>query len=141
MTQRMIDTTGNEAESTTLSKIQDNFTDLYGGTLSAYATAAQGAKADTALQPVVANAKIAGGGWAKHALVAGGAAGDITVTGIKVGDELLEVLWFVGAGTAVTDVTDLTAEFTITATNTINNTGGTASTGDKLLVRYNKLTA
>ncbi|MFO1126369.1 MAG: hypothetical protein U1E25_14570 [Methylocystis sp.] len=36
-------------------------------------------------------------------------AGDITVSGIKTGDELNEVLRFIGAGTAVTDVTDLTS--------------------------------
>jgi hypothetical protein len=70
----------------------------------------------------------------KHALVAGGAAGDITVTGIKTTDTLALVLRFIGAGVAVTDVTDLTSEFTITATSKINNNGGTASTSDKLLV-------
>jgi hypothetical protein len=70
----------------------------------------------------------------KKALVAGAAAGNITVTGIKTTDALSLVLQFIGAGTAVTDVTDLTSEFTISATNTINNTSGTASTGDKLLV-------
>lgn len=104
-----------------------------------YATSAQGAKADTALQPVVAGAGISGGGFAKHALVAGGAAGDITVAAIKVGDELNEVIYFVGAGVAVTNVSDLTAEFTVAA-GKINNTGGTASTGGNLLVRWTKLT-
>lgn len=83
------------------------------------------------------------GGMSKRALIAGGAAGNLTVTGIKVGDELVSVLRFIGTGTAVTDVTDLTSEFTITATNTINNTGGTTTSAatDKLLVIYNKLTA
>ena len=81
------------------------------------------------------------GGFAKHALVAGGAAGDIAVSAIKVGDELNEVIQFIGAGTAVTDVADLTSQFSITADGTINNTGGTASSGDKLLVRWTKKTA
>jgi hypothetical protein len=81
------------------------------------------------------------GGFAKKALIAGGAAGNFTVTGIKVGDEIDLVLRFVGAGVAVTDVSDITSEFTITATNTINNTAGTNTTGDKLLILYTKLTA
>ena len=92
------------------------------------ASAAQGAKADTARQS----------GDAKHALVAGGAAGDITVTAIKAVDKLDEVIYFVGAGVAVTDISDLTAEFTISADGKINNTAGTASTGGKLLVRWTK---
>ena len=81
------------------------------------------------------------GGFSKHALVAGAAAGDVTVTAIKAGDELDEVIYYVGAGVAVTNVSDLTAEFTITADGKINNTSGTASTGGKLLVRWTKLTA
>lgn len=104
------------------------------------ATFAQGAKADTALQPVVAGVGIGGGGFAKHALIAGAAAGAHTVTGIKVGDELNEVMYFVGAGVAVTDVADLTAEFVVTA-DTITNTAGTDTTGGKLAVRWTKLTA
>ncbi len=107
---------------------------------TSFATATQGGKADTALQPIVAGSGIGAGGFAKHAVVAGGSAGDFTVTGIKTGDELDEVLYFVGAGTAVTDISDLTAEYSITGTNTINNTGGTASTGGKLVVRWTKLT-
>lgn len=87
----------------------------------------------------VTSAKLAGG-FAKHAVVAGGAAGNFTVTGILTTDELNEVIYYVGAGVAVTDVSDLTSEFTITASNTINNTGGTASTGGKLLVRYTRRT-
>lgn len=73
-------------------------------------------------------------GFIKVTLVAGGAAGNFTVTGIATGDALISVLLWAGAGTAVTDVTDLTAQFTITAANTINNTGGTASTDGKLLI-------
>ena len=109
---------------------------------SAFATAAQGGKADTALQPIVAGAGIGAGGFAKHALVDGGAAGDIAVAAIKTGDELNEVLQHVYTAGAVTDIVDLTAEFTIKAGNgVINNTSGTDSTGNKLLVRWTKKTA
>jgi hypothetical protein len=58
--------------------------------------------------------------------VAGGAAGDLTATGILTTDRLRYVL-------NLTDSVDLTAEFTISAADTINNTGGTATTGDLLL--------
>lgn len=71
-----------------------------------------------------------------QAVVAGAAAGNITVTGIKTRDTLVSVLRAVGGGTDVTDVTNLTSEFSITASNTINNTGGTATTGSKLVVTY-----
>jgi hypothetical protein len=107
---------------------------------ASFATAAQGALAASAAQPPVPRTALAGG-FAKHFLVAGGAAGNFSVTGIETGDELDEVLYFVGAGTAVTDVQDLTSQFTISANGTINNTGGTPSTGGELLVRWTKLTA
>jgi len=70
----------------------------------------------------------------RAAVIAGGTAGDLTLTGVKTTDTLALVLRLIGAGTAITDVSDLTSEFTITAANTINNTGGTSSAGDKLLV-------
>jgi hypothetical protein len=76
------------------------------------------------------------GGFLKAAVVAGGAAGNFTVTGIAAADELVAVLYFAGAGTDVTNVADLLSEFSISAANTINNTGGTASTGGKLVVLY-----
>lgn len=72
----------------------------------------------------------------KQAVIAGGSAGPLTVTGIKTRDKLVSVLRAVGAGVDVTDVTDLTSEFSITAADTINNTGGTATTGSKLIVSY-----
>lgn len=72
----------------------------------------------------------------RQAVAAGGAAGNITVTGVKTRDSLVSVLRAVGGGTDVTDVTDLTAEFTITAADTVNNTGGTATTGSKLIVTW-----
>ena len=71
-----------------------------------------------------------------HSVVAGGAAGDFTVTGITADDTILEVIHYQGDGTQLTGVEDLTAEFSITAADTINNTGGTATTNGFLVVRY-----
>lgn len=68
--------------------------------------------------------------------ISGGAAGDHTVTGITTSDILTHVIYFAGAGSTVTDMIDLTSEFSISAADTINNTGGTATTGGKLLVMY-----
>ena len=79
-------------------------------------------------------------GLVKVFLAAGAAAGNVTVTGIATGDKLVSVLRMIGAGTDVTDVSDLTSEFSITAANTINNTGGTATSGSKLVVLYLDLT-
>jgi hypothetical protein len=76
-----------------------------------------------------------GTGFLKMALVNGAAAGNVTVTGIAVADALIGVLHLPDAG-AIDAMTDLTPEFTISAANTINNTGGTASTNGKLLVFY-----
>lgn len=61
--------------------------------------------------------------------IAGGAAGDLTVTGIKVGDEILNVI-------NMTTGAELATQFEITADDTINNTGGTSSAGARVLVRY-----
>ena len=88
-------------------------------------------------------------GWTglKFAVVAGGAAGAHTVTGIRLGsqgkqsgnkgDQLIAVLNHTDAAAIV----DLTSEFTITADDTIDNTGGTATTSDQLIVVYNSMTA
>jgi hypothetical protein len=70
--------------------------------------------------------------------VAGGAAGAIAVTGIKAGDQLCGVLHY----TAATSLADISAEFIlntdagqiIQSDGEINNTGGTATTGDVLVV-------
>lgn len=69
----------------------------------------------------------------KVALIAGGAAGDHTVTGILAGDELIAVL---ESNTTSAILTDLSAEFTVDSDDTINNDAGTATTDDKLLVIY-----
>lgn len=66
----------------------------------------------------------------KAAEVAGGAAGDLTVTGIKLGDKLLHVIDTEAAGA------DLVSEFAITADDTINNVGGTDTTGMDLRVEW-----
>ncbi|MCC7047202.1 MAG: hypothetical protein IT562_10855 [Alphaproteobacteria bacterium] len=71
----------------------------------------------------------------KQAVVAGGSAGDFTVTGIATTDRLVGVIYFTKS-TNLTAVTDLSSEFSITAANTINNAAGTATTGGYLLVTY-----
>lgn len=65
--------------------------------------------------------------------VVGGVAGDITVTGVALGDTLLSVMAIKDA-----DQTSVnrTAEFAITATNTINNAGGSNDTGYHLVVTW-----
>jgi hypothetical protein len=93
---------------------------------TAYATAAQGVKADAAVPKAGVHSKV----------VTGGAAGAITVTGIPATATLLAVIVFVGAGTAVTDINELSGEFTVTGVNTIDNTGGTSTSGAKLLVTW-----
>jgi hypothetical protein len=71
-------------------------------------------------------------GILKQALIDGGAAGNHTVTGIEENDELVSVLHYTtGAALA-----DLTSEFSISAADTINNTGGTDSSGDQLWVTW-----
>lgn len=73
----------------------------------------------------------------KMAVIAGGAAGNHTVTGIAVGDELIGVTRLNRDATAANiDIEDVTSEFTVSAANTINNTGGTDTTGDSLQVLY-----
>jgi predicted RecA/RadA family phage recombinase len=67
--------------------------------------------------------------------LAGGAAGAHTVTGIALGDRLIAVQhWSTAA--AIATVADLTSEFSITAADTIDNTAGTATTSDQLIVFY-----
>ncbi|GMU44161.1 MAG: DUF2190 family protein [Xanthomonadales bacterium] len=73
----------------------------------------------------------------KTAVIAGGAAGDHTVTGIATTDRLISVVQLNRDATA-SNITAaaLTGEFTISAANTINNASGTATTGDVLIVTY-----
>jgi hypothetical protein len=60
--------------------------------------------------------------------VTGAAAGNLTVTGIKLGDKLVAVQPVSVAAA------NLVAEFKVTADNTINNTGGTSSATQTVLV-------
>ena len=85
-------------------------------------------------------------GAVRTKVIAGGAAGNHTVTGIAVGDALRSVLkldFTLAEGTPNTRTwatSDLTSEFTITAADTINNTGGTDTTGAILVVVFEDLT-
>lgn len=73
----------------------------------------------------------------QNTIIDGGAAGLLTVTGILFGDELVSVL-------NLTDNDDITSEFKFNDTfdglnaqdGKINNAGGSATTGDKLLVSW-----
>ena len=78
------------------------------------------------------------GGFLKFKLVAGGAAGDITVSGIAAGDELCFVGVFTTAASIAT-FADLTSEFTVGA-GKITNTGGTETTNNQLMVVWLDLT-
>jgi hypothetical protein len=71
----------------------------------------------------------------KQFVVTGGAAGNLTATGILTTDVLVAAIVLNRDATAANiDLVDLTSEFSITAADTINNTGGTATTGDEVLV-------
>ena len=72
----------------------------------------------------------------RQAVITGGLAGAHTVTGIKPRDKLVSVLRAIGAGVDVTDITNITSEFTISAVDTIDNTSGTNTTGDKLIITW-----
>jgi hypothetical protein len=129
-------------------------TDLLIGVASSYGAAADGDRLDihragiveveyggnvTRGQPLTANsdgkAIAATAKSLVHFLATGGAAGDITVTGITTADRLVAVL---NEDATSGKVTDLTSEFTITAADTINNTGGTATTSNKLNVLFQR---
>lgn len=100
-----------------------------------YGTLVDGAVDASAIGTAAVTKDKLGTGFLKVALIAGGAAGNHTVTGIATADALISVLHLPDAG-AVDAIADLTAEFSITAADTINNAGGTASTNGKLLVIY-----
>jgi hypothetical protein len=59
-----------------------------------------------------------------------GVAGNLVCTGVLLAkDRLLQVLAITHTTGTPTAAADLTSEFTISADNQINNTGGTATTG------------
>jgi hypothetical protein len=77
----------------------------------------------------------------RQRFVKGGAAGNLTVTGVAVGDP---IYWVTGvskysANLFIATTVDFTTEFSITAANVINNTGGTATTGWVLAVAWGDL--
>lgn len=72
----------------------------------------------------------------QSAAIAGGAAGDHTVAGIAPEDQLVSVLHLSGDGTNLQGADELVDEFTITAADTINNAGGTATTNGRLVILY-----
>jgi len=65
--------------------------------------------------------------------LAGGSAGNHTVSRIKANDHLVAVIEVTVTTAAIVD---RTAEFSITADGVINNTGGTDTTSDSLLVLW-----
>lgn len=71
------------------------------------------------------------------AVVQGGSAGDITVTGITAKDTLQSVFSVDSDATPPT-VSDVSDEFSIASDNTINNTGGTDTSGTVLIILYFK---
>lgn len=74
----------------------------------------------------------------RQKIISGGAAGDHAVSGIKTEDVLKSVVGFtLSEGTPNTvDPHDLTDEFEIASDGTINNDGGTDTTGGALVVTY-----
>jgi hypothetical protein len=70
----------------------------------------------------------------------GGAAGDLTVVStpdLLAEDQLISVIAIAHDGDGdIVSVTDLTSEFSITADNTINNTGGTSSADALVAVQF-----
>jgi hypothetical protein len=76
----------------------------------------------------------------KKTVIAGGAAGDLAVAGILTTDTLVAVIRLDRDATAANvNISDVTAEFSITAADTINNAAGTNTTGDSLLVLYSRV--
>lgn len=69
----------------------------------------------------------------KVALIDGGSAGSHTVAGIANNDQLIAVLEQNGTSGILTNLTE---EFSIKKADTIDNTGGTATSSDKLLIFY-----
>jgi hypothetical protein len=73
----------------------------------------------------------------RQAVIAGGAAGAHVATGILTTDRLVSVVQLNRDGTAANiNIADLTSEFAISDDDEIDNAGGTATTGDSLLVTW-----
>ena len=69
----------------------------------------------------------------RNQLANGDAAGAIPLPGIELNDIIILVQ---SQDRTTGVVADLTSEFSISAVDEIDNTGGTATTGDNLYVRY-----
>ena len=98
------------------------------------------AEAIAAGQAVAADAEgkavVAAEGGTQSALIDGGAAGELDLAAIGANDTLIVVIQLSKDNAkGVEDAADLTSEFSVAA-GTIDNTGGTATTGDKLLVLW-----
>jgi len=77
----------------------------------------------------------------KIKLVAGAAAGNIALPGIKKIDQLVSVVAFgltEGVPNTFSGIADLTSEFKINADDQINNTGGTSTLSKLVIVHYIK---
>jgi len=68
--------------------------------------------------------------------IAGGSAGNHTLTGIAVGDVLNGIIYVPSDGTNLTAVSDLGSEFTILDDDVIENAGHTDTTGGYLIVSW-----
>lgn len=73
-------------------------------------------------------------GVVKITLVNGGSAGDHTVAGMAVGDEIVFVA-HISTAASVATIADLTSEFTAAA-GKMTNVGGTDTTNDQLMVTW-----
>jgi hypothetical protein len=73
----------------------------------------------------------------RQAVIDGGAAGALVLTGVLATDRLISVARLNRDATAANvDLDDLTAEFSISDDDEITNAGGTNTTGDALLVTW-----
>lgn len=81
-------------------------------------------------------------GYVSHLnVIAGGAAGNHTLTGVAIGDELGGVLHVTKGAENLTGVADLGSEFTILDDDVIENAGHTNTTGGYLIVSWINKTA
>lgn len=87
--------------------------------------------AENDIAPALNN--LGGTGFLHVDLVAGAVAGNHTVTGIAVGDEIVFVGHF-STLAAIATLADLTSEFTVDSADTIDNTAGTDTSSDQLQV-------
>lgn len=67
--------------------------------------------------------------FVRQVIVTGAAAGNVTVTDIKKVDEIVSVL-------NLTNLTDMTSEFRVLADGAINNSGGTSTATNRVMVTW-----